>query len=142
MIRLVFAVIGLLEALFPRKLIDFFEPVAFENADAGELRATTVPIARLEGVVFTIAALRRRGSSSLLWGLLGTVGLTAALAPERYLQTGLRMAYRNPEELTVRSWVVPLTKAVGALYVVAALRGLLVRGGEAAADDADAEGAA
>lgn len=121
MIRTLFAVYGILVAAVPQRVIDFWEPLAFETAGDAELRPWIIPIARLEGITFLIAALRDEDASTLAT-LVGILGVPAMVAPRRYLDWGLNVAYRDASEIKVRSWVVPFTRLLGGLYVLTALR--------------------
>lgn len=116
---------GLVVLLVPRRVVDTFEPIAVRNSEAVELRAWSIPIARLEGLLFLVLTARDDGKG--LATLFGIIGVPALLAPQRYLEWGLSIVYENPEDVEVRSWVVPFTRALGAVYLLIALRGLLGR---------------
>ncbi|MFB6179321.1 MAG: hypothetical protein ABEI77_06310 [Halorientalis sp.] len=121
--RPLLALYGLVALLAPRRLIDFWEPVAFENTDEAELRSWIPAIARFEGLVFLVSALRDDDADGFLT-FLGLAGIPALLAPERYLSTGLKIAYKNADAIEVRSWVIPFTRIMGLVYVLVAVRGL------------------
>lgn len=133
MARLLLALYGVLALLRPRRLLDFWEPLAFENPADAEIRSWILPVARLEGLVALGYALRDDNSSSLS-ALLALIGIPTLLAPRQYLDFGLGIAYENSEEISVRSWVIPFTRLCGLLFVVAAIRR---RAGSSAPDSAD-----
>jgi hypothetical protein len=133
MLRALLRAWGFVVLLVPRRVVETFEPIAFENPDDAELRYWTIPIARLEGLLFIVLANRDEPGDGLS-KFFGLVGLPAFFAPERYLEWGLSIAYENPEDVEVKSWVVPLTRVLGAVYLLIAIRGLL--SDDDAADDA------
>lgn len=113
--------IGLLEALFPGRIVAVGERLAFENPDRVRLRSWTIPIARLEGLLFALLA---------LWGpprgarrLLVLAGVPMALFPSQTLAVALGTAYENGSEIEVRPWVRPATRLLGAVYLLSALAG-------------------
>ncbi|OIB55539.1 hypothetical protein [Natrialba sp. SSL1] len=121
MLRHILTGIGILEFAAPRRIVRAAERIAFENPGEGRLRRWTIPMARLEALVFTWAAVRKRGPPALARPLLAGLGLAMALAPRSALEFGLRVTYENPDDLEVKPWVGPLTRALGVVYLVAAL---------------------
>ena len=59
-VRLALLAIGLLEALYPRRVVDFWMNLAAEEGDV-QLRPWVYRVARLEGVVIVLWVLARRG---------------------------------------------------------------------------------
>ncbi|SEW25865.1 hypothetical protein [Natrinema salifodinae] len=108
---------GLLQLVAPRRIIEPGERLAFENPDAGRLRAWTVPMARLEALLFLWLLGRDDESLAELRVPLGVFGVAMALAPGAALAFGLESAYENPDDLEVKSWVVPATRLLGAVYL-------------------------
>ena len=130
MFRTLLSVVGLAMVTVPRRIVRLAEPLAFENPDAAVLREWTIPLARLEGVAYLLVG-RRAGLPSGLVGLaIGLIGAVAAVAPRRYLDFGLSLAYENGDELAVRPWVLPATRAFGLLAALSALRALRGRGAD------------
>jgi hypothetical protein len=118
MLRAVLSAIGLLMISMPYRIIDTAERLAFENPERATLRRTTIPIARLEGVGYLLLV-RRTGFLSGMIGLVfGLFGSAAAVAPRQYLEGGLSLAYENPEEISVKSWVLPWTRVLGVTAIV------------------------
>lgn len=66
MLRLVVAAFGVIEALFPRQLIDIATRVSYEGAEDFEPEPWVVVAARIEGILFVLLALfgtiRKRGA--------------------------------------------------------------------------------
>jgi hypothetical protein len=120
------ALLGLLEALFPRRIVTLAERVTFRDRGEAELRSWIVPAARAEGLLWLL--LVRRGSTPALGTLLGIAGVPALLAPRRTLDVALRLAYEESETIELASWVVPVTRVIGVVYVLAGLRSLRRRG--------------
>jgi hypothetical protein len=118
MLRAVLSAIGLLMISMPYRIIDTAERLAFENPERATLRRTTIPIARLEGVGYLLLV-RRTGFLSGMIGLVfGLFGSAAAVAPRQYLEGGLSLAYENPEDISVKSWVLPWTRVLGVTAIV------------------------
>ncbi|ELY97996.1 hypothetical protein [Natrialba asiatica] len=113
--------LGLLEVVAPNRIIASAERLAFENPETGRLRRWTVPIARLEGTLFVWLAARAEGPPAIARPLAAALGAAMALFPRSALEFGLAISYENAAELEVNSWVVPLTRVLGACYLVAAL---------------------
>ncbi len=121
MLRHLLTGIGILEFAAPRRIIRAAERIAFENPGEGRLRRWTIPMARLEALVFTWAAVRNRGPPALARPLLAGLGLAMALAPRSALEFCLRLTYENSDDIEVKPWVGPLMRALGVVYLVAAL---------------------
>ncbi|ELY46046.1 hypothetical protein [Natronorubrum sulfidifaciens] len=121
MIRALAIGVGLLEAVFPRRLIDAGERLAFDTPETGRLQPWTVPMARLEGLVFVWLLARKGGGLDALRAPLGVVGVAMALSPRAVVAFALEVAYENPDDLECKPWVVPATRLLGAVYVVAGL---------------------
>lgn len=112
---------GLLEFAAPEWIIPWGEQLAFENPGTGVLRPWTLPMARLEGLLFCWLAASGRARSPVIGKLLGVVGLPALLFPKTFLSGALGMAYENPDDIEVKPWVVPFTRVLGAVYLAVAL---------------------
>ena len=121
MFRPLFMLVGLLEILVPRSIVAWGERLAFDNPGVGRLRSWTVPIARIEGIVFVLYAHRGRRVPPMLKRILLVLGFTLALAPRTVLDWSLRSCYENSEQLEVKPWVVPATRVFGILYLVIGL---------------------
>ena len=121
MLRPVLVAVGILEALAPSLIVKPAERIAFENPEDGKLRRWTIPMARIEGVAFVwLAATGRLGSPAVRRMFLGC-GILMAAFPRRAVEFGLGLAYENPNDLEVKSWVKPTTRALGILYLILAL---------------------
>ncbi|MFC6862829.1 hypothetical protein ACFQGE_05070 [Halomicroarcula sp. GCM10025817] len=113
MFQTLMSVIGLLMVSVPRKIVDAAETLAFENPEDATLRGWTIPMARVEGIGYLLFARRSgflSGAVSVVFGLFGSM---AAILPHWYLNFGLSLAYENPDEITVKSWVIPVTRILG-----------------------------
>jgi hypothetical protein len=60
MLRALLAVVGLVELLRPRETVDFWMTLAVEDPDAVELRPWVYTVARVEGALLLLWALRGR----------------------------------------------------------------------------------
>jgi len=123
MVRPLSTLYGLLLLVAPQRLIDFWEPIAFEDTDDAELRTGVVTVARLEGLALLVSGLRD-SDSSRLQSVFGAFGLVALLAPRQYLDFGTKLAYKNADDISVKSWVVPLTRVFGFVFLFNGLRGI------------------
>lgn len=123
MIRRLFTAFGLVALFVPRRLVEFWEGVAFENPADADRRTWTIPMARLEGLCF-LALVARDEDASALSTVLALAGIPIVFAPQTYLRTGLGLAYENPDDIRVKRWVVPLARVLGLVYLVAGLRRL------------------
>jgi hypothetical protein len=121
MARTLVAAFAALQLLVPERIVSAGERLAFENPGECALRAWTLPVARLKALGFLFVALRCGGTWRRFRHLLALIGLPAALAPRSYLRFGLTLAYEDPECCAVRSWALPVTRALGALYLLIAL---------------------
>lgn len=121
MLRLVLVAVGILEALAPNRIVESAERIAFENPDEGRLRRWTIPMARIEGVAFVWLAGTGRLDSPAVRRMLLACGILMAAFPKRAVESGLGLAYENPDELEVKSWVKPATRALGVVYLMLAL---------------------
>jgi hypothetical protein len=115
--------LGLVELVVPDRLIEFWERLALENPEECSLRAWISPIARIEGLVILVAALRPGTLSGVFRSALGCYGLLAAISPQGYLDYWTPLIYEDHERCEWKPWVVPTTRAIGALYVLIALFG-------------------
>lgn len=118
MLRGLLSAIGLLMVGVPHSVVNVAETLAFENPEDAKLRGWTIPIARLEGVGYLLFV-RRTGLLSGVFGVVfGLIGSVAAIAPRQYLDFGLSLAYENPDDIAVKSWVIPMTRALGVTALV------------------------
>ena len=123
MFRKLLLVLAIVEALFPRQLVAAGERFAFENPGEPTLRPGVISIARIEGVLFALLAIRGEITSPPVRGLLGAIGVPALVAPGRLVRTGLWMAYEDYTECRIRPWVITVTRVMGVVYLLFALFG-------------------
>jgi hypothetical protein len=118
MLRTLLSVIGLCMVSIPRKIVTTAEAIAFENPGDATLREWTIPMARLEGIGYLLLVRRTGVLSSAVGVVLGLIGAIATVAPRQYLNFGLSLAYENSDDITVRSWVTPMTRVLGSTALV------------------------
>ena len=118
MLRTLLSVIGLVMVSFPRRMVEAAEIVAFENPEDAILRRWTIPMARLEGIGYLLLVRRTGFLSGVVGVVFGLIGSAAAVAPHQYLNFGLSLAYENPDDITVKSWVIPVTRILGIIALV------------------------
>ena len=118
MLRTLLSVIGLVMVSIPRRIVETAETVAFENPEDAVLRGWTIPMARLEGIGYLLLVRRSGFLSGVVGMIFGLIGSVAAVAPRQYLDFGLSLAYENPHDITVKSWVIPVTRILGITALV------------------------
>lgn len=118
MLRTLLSIIGLVMVGVPRRIVETAETVAFENPEDAILRGWTIPMARLEGIGYLLLVRRTGLLSGVVGVVFGLIGSVAAVAPRRYLTFGLSLAYENPDDITVKSWVIPMTRVLGITVLV------------------------
>lgn len=118
MLRTLLSVIGLVMVSIPRRIVETAETVAFENPEDAILRGWTIPMARLEGIGYLFLVRRTGFLSGVVGVVFGLLGSAAAVVPRRYLDFGLSLAYENPDDITVKSWVIPVTRVLGITALV------------------------
>ena len=126
MLQTLLSAIGLVMVTIPRSIVETAESLAFENPEDATLRGWTIPIARLEGTGFLLLAHRTSFFSGGVGVVFGVVASAAAVAPRQYLNFGLSLAYENPDDIIVKSWVLPATRVLGIsslVLTVVSLRG-------------------
>jgi hypothetical protein len=127
MLRTLLSVIGLVMVSIPYRVVETAETLAFENPEDAILRGWTIPMARLEGIGYLLLVRRTGFLSGGVGVIFGLFGSAAAVAPRRYLDFGLSLAYENPDDIAVKSWVIPMTRVLGITALV--LTAVSLRGG-------------
>lgn len=130
MIRTLLSVIGLVMVSIPRRIVKTGEIVAFENPEDARLRGWTIPMARLEGIGYLFLVRRTGFLSGVVGVVFGLFGSAAEVAPRRYLDFGLSLAYENPDNISVKSWVIPVTRVLGMTALVLTVVSLRSKGDE------------
>lgn len=121
MLRKLLVLVGMLELLVPDRVITVVERFALENPGDCELRAWTVPMVRLEALVWLLVASRGDPHGQVRTLLALTCG-PAALFPQRYIDIGARLVYDDPDRCEWTPWIVPATRMMGLAALLAALR--------------------
>ncbi|WP_281193476.1 hypothetical protein [Halorubrum sp. F4] len=120
MIRAILGLVGALTALFPDRVVDVFEVVALEDADA-DTRPWVGSAVRAEGVLaVTVGLLGGRGYAWLV-NLTGVFGAVVFAFPTAYREFAARLLYEDPDEIRWADRSVPLFRAIGAAYVLAGI---------------------
>ncbi|RQG94211.1 hypothetical protein [Natrarchaeobius chitinivorans] len=133
MSRLLFGVLGVLIALVPRAVIETYEQIVFENPEECTAKPWLEPAVRAEGVVYALAGLVGGRSYGWVMNVAGVAGLLAALAPERYLEAGVSIAYDHSDDVAWNDGVVPAVRVIGVVAVVLTLRAIGQRRRDASA---------
>ena len=122
MARTLLAGLGILMALFPERVTDRYQRLAFENPEAAVGKGWLNSAVRAEGLVIALVSLVGGRGYGWLLNLMGIAGGIVLLFPKRYLDWGASVAYRNPEEIEWTGWVPTVARGLGVLYVVGSLR--------------------
>ena len=107
--------------VFAHFIVVAAERVALRNPKEATRRRTTIPAARLEGLL-AVAIARRGRWPAWLEIPLGIAGVVMLLTPRAALRFGLGLAYRDADQIVVESWVAPMTRIAGIAHVILALR--------------------
>lgn len=124
--RTLLSAVGLGMVSIPRVIVETAAAVAFENPEDATLRGWTIPLARLEGIGYLLLVRRTGSLPGVVGVVIGLFGSAAVVAPRRYLDFGLSLAYENPGDIAVKPWVIPVTRVLGLaalVLTVVSLRG-------------------
>lgn len=127
--RFTFGFLGLVLALFPERVVESYEELAFENPEECAAKGWIVPGTRAEGLAFAVFSLIGGKGYAWLMNLTGAAGVVALLFPKRYLDFGTELAYERPEAVEWKDGFVDLTRFLGALYVLLAIEAFKRRRG-------------
>ncbi|XVH30982.1 hypothetical protein ACNS7O_11375 [Haloferacaceae archaeon DSL9] len=119
MLRRLLILLGAIEFFAPDALIECYERLAFDDPDAGTLKAWVVPAARIEGLALFLIG--TTGRLTEFTYLIAVIGAVAVVAPRALLEWGLRVAYENPDDCDPKPWIVPATRGLGVLYLSTAV---------------------
>lgn len=129
MVRALVALVGLLLAAVPGRVVDWYDRVALEDPTRARRSPTYLLGARVEGVVLLGLAMRGGEGYRWLMNVLGIGGVIAFLAPRRALAFSSRVAYENPDDLEWTDRLPAIVRVLGLLYVLMGIReGTLGRG--------------
>lgn len=104
MFRRFLAFIGLIEVLYPEKLIDTFERIALDNLDECELKSWAGFCTRLEGVIYLFLAWRGETSYSAFKVVPSGIGLLALVYPRRFIDISAAVGYADAEAFEWKPW--------------------------------------
>lgn len=121
MFRKVLATVGAVEVVAPASFVDAAEGFAMDDAGDCERKSWVVPVARVEGLAFLFLAWRGDASYSAFKKFLGLVGALALAFPRAFVDYSTGLAYTDAADCEWRPWVYPVTRLVGAVYVLLAL---------------------
>lgn len=122
MARTLLAGLGIVLALFPNRVTDWYERIAFENPESAVGREWLGSAVRTEGLLIGLLSLRGGRGYTWLMNLMGFVGAIVMLFPTQYLNWGAKLAYRNPDEIEWAGWFPTVARGLGACYVAQCLR--------------------
>lgn len=122
MARTLLACLGIVMTLCPERVTDWYQQVAFENPEAALGEGWLPSAVRAEGLVIGLLSLVGGRGYAWLLNLIGLAGAVVVLFPKQYLEWGVRIAYRNPEEIEWTAWFPTVARGLGVLYVVGSLR--------------------
>lgn len=136
--RALLAALGAAMALFPDRILEWYERIAFENPEDAVAKPWIRTAIRSEGVGYLLLGVVGGGAYAWMIRLLGAAGAIAFAAPERYLDWGGGLAYERPSDLRWREGFITGVRVLGAVCVLLAVRA--VRNGRKTDADGSAEG--
>ena len=114
--------LGIVEALFPARLTDWFENTAYENPDDVVRKEWLLSVVRAEGVVLAVVSLLGGRGYAWLLNTMGFVGTIAACFPRQYVGFATKLAYENPAEIESTDRFLSIVRGLGVLYVLTCLK--------------------
>jgi hypothetical protein len=136
MIRTLLGVLGVALALFPDRVLEWYEGVAFEAPEAATAKPWVPNAIRVEGILYALLCVTGGAAYAWLVRLVAAVGAVVAVVPRRYLDIGGRIAYEQPSELRWREEFVTAVRGLGVVCVALGLRALRNRGSGASDTEA------
>ncbi len=122
MARASFVALGIVEALFPARITDLHEKLAYENPDEVVRKEWLLSVVRAEGIVVgAVSLLGGRGYAWLL-NFMGLAGAVAACFPSQYHHFATRLIYENPDEIESTDRLSTIIRGLGLLYLFVCLR--------------------
>ncbi|MEA1932301.1 MAG: hypothetical protein U9O06_12245 [Euryarchaeota archaeon] len=122
MVRTLLVGLGIVMTLFPDRVTDWYQRIAFENPEAAVGNSWLGSAVRVEGLLIALCSLTGGRGYAWLLNLMGLAGGVAVLFPRQYLDWGARVAYQNPEEIEWTGWFPTVARGLGVCYVVGSLR--------------------
>ena len=120
--RILLTGLGIVMALFPDRVTDWYQRIAFENPEAAVGKSWLTSAVRAEGLVIALLGLVGGRGYAWLLNLMGLAGGVVVLFPKRYLDWGTGVAYKNHEAIEWAGWFPTVARGLGVLYVVESLR--------------------
>ena len=117
MIRTVVGVLGVVAALCPDEVVEFFETLAIVNADQGTVREWVHPAIRSEGVLIAGSSLFNDRAYAWLLNLTGVFGAVVFLFPDLYRKFATVFLYERPDSMEWDEQFSSAIRALGAVYV-------------------------
>ncbi len=121
MSRALFASLGALLIVFPRRIVDAYEQLTQTGSEETTRKPWVVTVSRIEGGILLIASLLGGRAYLGMMQVIGAFGAMAASKPRRYLDWGTRMAYDQPETVEWEPRFVQLVRWLGITYVLLAI---------------------
>lgn len=118
MLRKLLIGFGLVEIIKPAPIIDACERIGLANPEEAQLRDRALDVARIEGLFVVWLLLRGRSRAPLVSAFFTVVGTVALLFPRPLIRATQRLAYENADELELKSWIGPATRALGLSYLL------------------------
>ncbi|WP_306060990.1 hypothetical protein [Natronococcus wangiae] len=117
----IIGLLGVLTALFPGEMIDFYEGVAIENADECTTKPRIRSGIRAEGGLITVACLTGGRAYGWMMNLTGIFGVVVLLFPQVYRKFVTALLYEEPEKVKWNDQFTDWIRVLGVVYVLLAV---------------------
>lgn len=118
MIRKLFMLFGLVEAIAPDPVLGACQRIAFKNPGKAKLHSRANRLARIEGATLAWLLFRGRERSPVVSRMFEAAGALMVVYPSPLIRSGQSFACENPSELELQPWVTPAVRLLGVLYLV------------------------
>ena len=121
MLRLGYAVAGLLSALYPENMMTALEETLLVNPDQCVRQSFALSIIRAEGIVLVLAGMiGGKVISRIVW-ITGLFGALFVFHPRSYEQIASLLLYENAEDVEWKHSTRQIVRIIGIVYVLVAI---------------------
>lgn len=118
MMRLFLAIVGLITAIVPEKMVGMFEDAFIENPEDARRSATSLRAIRAEGVLVLIASVLGGRAYTAMWYITGIAGSILVVVPQAYRIFANAVIFEDPSLVRWHPGYTRVVRAIGLMYVV------------------------